>query len=69
MTVLTTDQMDREIRSRTAEVEAMSATLVELDSHPGLEHVRRYPPTGVTARSLGGGRVSARAAVGGAAGG
>ena len=28
----------------------MSATLVELDDHPGLEHVRRYPPTGVTAQ-------------------
>ena len=28
----------------------MSATLVELESHPGLEHVRRYPPTGVTAQ-------------------
>ena len=28
----------------------MSATLIELDSHAGLEHVRRYPPTGVTAQ-------------------
>ena len=50
MTVLTTDEIDRELASRTKEVAAMSATLVELDNHPGLEHVRRYPPTGVTAQ-------------------
>ena len=48
MTELTTDAIDRELASRTKEVAAMSATLVELDDHPGLEHVRRYPPTGVT---------------------
>ena len=42
--------MDRELDSRTAEVAAMSATLIELETHPGLEHVRRYPPTGVTAQ-------------------
>lgn len=28
----------------------MSATLVELENHPGLEHVRVYPPTGHTAQ-------------------
>ena len=28
----------------------VSTTLVELESHPGLEHLRRYSPTGVTAR-------------------
>ena len=28
----------------------MSATLIELESHPGLEHVHRYPPTGRTAQ-------------------
>ena len=28
----------------------MSATLIELENHPGLEHVRLYPPTGVTAQ-------------------
>ena len=28
----------------------MSATLLELDNHPGLGHVRLYPPTGVTAQ-------------------
>lgn len=50
MTVLTTDEIDRELASRTKEVAAMSATLVELDSHAGLAHVRRYPPTGATAQ-------------------
>ena len=49
MTVLTRDQVDREISERTAELEALAAALVELDTHPGIEHVRRYPPTGVTA--------------------
>ena len=52
MTELTTDAIDRELASRTKEVAAMSATLVELDDHPGLEHVRRYPPTGVTGQRL-----------------
>ena len=28
----------------------MSATLIELENHPGLEHVRLYPPTGLTAQ-------------------
>jgi hypothetical protein len=50
MAVLTTDEVDRELASRTKEVASMSATLVELDSHAGLAHVRRYPPTGVTAQ-------------------
>ncbi len=50
MTVLTTEQIDAELALRTKEVAAMSVTLVELDSHPGLEHVRRYPPTGLTAQ-------------------
>ena len=27
---------------------ALTTKLVELESHPGLEHLRRYPPTGVT---------------------
>jgi hypothetical protein len=48
--VLTVDEIDREIDLRTKEVTAAVATLMELDSHPGLEHVRRYPPTGVTAQ-------------------
>lgn len=47
--MLTAEQIDREIASRADEVAAMSATLVELDNHPGLEHVRRFAPTGATA--------------------
>lgn len=49
MTVLTTEAIDRELALRADEVAAMSATLIELDGHPGLGHVRRYPPSGVTA--------------------
>lgn len=51
MTALTTDEIDRELAARTKEVAAAVETLMELDSHPGLGHVRRYPPTGVTAQS------------------
>jgi hypothetical protein len=50
MKALTTDEIDRELDSRTKEVAAMSATLLELENHDGLEHVRLYPPTGVTAQ-------------------
>jgi hypothetical protein len=50
MGVLTTDEIDRELASRTKEVASMSATLVELDNHAGLVHIRTYPPTGVTAQ-------------------
>lgn len=50
MTVPSTEEIDRELDSRSAEVAAMSSTMVELDSHAGLAHMRRYPPTGVTAR-------------------
>ena len=50
MRVLTADEIDRELDSRSKEVAAMSATLLELENHPGLEHVRLYPPTGVTAQ-------------------
>jgi hypothetical protein len=50
MRVLTTDEIDRELESRTKEIEAMSATLLELENHPGREHVRLYPPTGLTAQ-------------------
>jgi hypothetical protein len=50
MTLLTTDEIDRELASRAKEVASMSATLVELDNHAGLVHVRRYQPTGVTAQ-------------------
>jgi hypothetical protein len=50
MSALTTDEIDRELDSRTKEVASMSATLLELENHPGLEHVRLYPSTGVTAQ-------------------
>ena len=50
MRVLTTDEIDRELESRAKEVATMSATLVELENHPGLEHVRVYPPSGLTAQ-------------------
>ncbi|AGB25247.1 hypothetical protein Mycsm_05037 [Mycobacterium sp. JS623] len=50
MRVLTTEEIDRELESRTKEVAAMSSTLVELENHPGLEHVRVYEPTGLTAQ-------------------
>jgi hypothetical protein len=50
MAVLTTDEIDNELASRAKEVASMSATLVELDNHAGLAHLRRYPPTGVTAQ-------------------
>src|SRR6185437_6016177 len=50
MRALTTDEIDRELDSRTKEVAAMTATLIELEDHPGLEHVRIYAPAGVTAQ-------------------
>jgi hypothetical protein len=50
MTSLTTAEIDRQLASRTGEVAELSSTLVELDNHPGLDHVRRYSPTGVTAQ-------------------
>lgn len=48
--VRSVEEIDREIASRTEKVDAMGATLVELEAHPGLEHVQRYPPTGRTAQ-------------------
>ncbi|BDX33630.1 hypothetical protein TUM20985_41770 [Mycobacterium antarcticum] len=48
--MLTTDEIDRELEARTQEVNAASATLLELDNHPGLQHVRRYSPAGATAQ-------------------
>jgi hypothetical protein len=44
------DAIDREIATRTEKVGAMSASMVELDAHRGLEHVHRYKPTGATAQ-------------------
>jgi hypothetical protein len=53
MTEVSTEAIDRELDSRTKEVAAMSATLIELEGHAGLQHVRRYPPIGVTAQRWG----------------
>jgi hypothetical protein len=50
MTAQDIEAIDREIATRTEKVDAMSATMFELDAHPGLEHLRRYSPTGVTAQ-------------------
>ncbi|MDT5068889.1 MAG: hypothetical protein QOK02_5044, partial [Mycobacterium sp.] len=44
MTEVSSEAIDRELDARTKEVAAMSSTLIELDGHAGLEHVRRYPP-------------------------
>ncbi|MFD3743394.1 hypothetical protein [Nocardia sp. NPDC058633] len=43
-------EIDRELAERTAELAKVTTTLLELDRHPGLALVRRYPPTGETAR-------------------
>ena len=52
--MLTTEEIDRELDSAYAgRSPRASATLLELDNHPGLQHVRRYPPTGVTAAAVG----------------
>jgi hypothetical protein len=50
MTARDVEAIDREIVTRTEKVGAMSASMVELDAHPGLAHVHRYTPTGVTAK-------------------
>ena len=41
--------IDREIASRADDVDAMSATLIEVEAHSGLAHLRRYTPVGITA--------------------
>ncbi|WP_067688643.1 hypothetical protein [Nocardia jejuensis] len=46
--ILTFAEIDREITSRAAEIDAIAATMVELDKHPGLLLLRRFPPTGRT---------------------
>lgn len=50
MDILTLPDIDRELASWTKHVGDMSTTLVDFDNHPGLEHVRTYPPAGVTAQ-------------------
>ncbi|MTE15823.1 hypothetical protein [Nocardia aurantiaca] len=46
--ILSVAEIDREIAERAREIETIAATLVELDKHPGLVLLRRFPPTGVT---------------------
>ncbi|RDI43694.1 hypothetical protein [Nocardia mexicana] len=49
MRVLTVAEIDSELARRGREVEAITATLLELDKHPGLTLLRGYPPSGATA--------------------
>ncbi|MEV6773784.1 hypothetical protein AB0N05_34630 [Nocardia sp. NPDC051030] len=46
--ILTVAEIDREIAEREREIDAIASTLVELDKHPGLVLLRRFPPSGVT---------------------
>ncbi|MGV9664409.1 hypothetical protein [Nocardia niigatensis] len=46
--ILSVAEIDREIAERAREIETIAATLVELDKHPGLVLLRRFPPTGIT---------------------
>ncbi|MFI6362483.1 hypothetical protein ACIBG0_07000 [Nocardia sp. NPDC050630] len=48
MQLLTLAEIDAELTTRTIEFDAITATLLELDKHPGHTLVQRYPPTGVT---------------------
>jgi DNA repair ATPase RecN len=48
----TVTQIDIGLASWADQVAHLSTTLVEFDNHPGIEHVRRYPPTGTTAQRL-----------------
>lgn len=50
MNALTAVEIDNELASRGREIEAISATLLELDKHPGLVLLRGFPPTGETER-------------------
>ncbi|MEV5834757.1 hypothetical protein [Nocardia sp. NPDC052112] len=48
MQLLTLAEIDAELATRTIEFDAITATLLELDKHPGHTLLQRYPPTGVT---------------------
>ncbi|WP_225728052.1 MULTISPECIES: hypothetical protein [unclassified Nocardia] len=41
-------EIDHELARRAAEIDRVTATLLELDKHPGLTLIRRFPPTGIT---------------------
>lgn len=48
MNALTAVEIDNELAMRGREIEAITATLLELDKHPGLVLLRGFPPTGKT---------------------
>ncbi|WP_228000646.1 hypothetical protein [Nocardia australiensis] len=48
MQPLTLAEIDRELADRAAELDAITATLLELDKHAGHTLLRRFPPSGVT---------------------
>ncbi|MGW4767010.1 hypothetical protein ACWEO2_03070 [Nocardia sp. NPDC004278] len=48
MQLLTLAEIDGELAARATEFDAITATLLELDRHPGHTLLQRYPPTGLT---------------------
>ncbi|WP_330255407.1 hypothetical protein OG874_13125 [Nocardia sp. NBC_00565] len=48
MQPLTLTEIDGELATRATELDAITATLLELDKHPGHTLMQRYPPTGLT---------------------
>ncbi|MGW4367128.1 hypothetical protein ACWEKT_15925 [Nocardia takedensis] len=48
MAILTLAEIDAELRFRVEECARITATLVELDRHPGLTLIRSFPPAGAT---------------------
>ncbi|MGV9614742.1 hypothetical protein [Nocardia xishanensis] len=50
MQPLSLAEIDRELDSRITQFDAITATLLELDRHPGLTLLRRFPPAGLTER-------------------
>lgn len=48
MPILTLAEIDAELSFRTREFDNITVTLLELDKHPGLTLVRRFPPAGLT---------------------
>ncbi|MFF3569724.1 hypothetical protein [Nocardia jiangxiensis] len=50
MHALTALEIDSELAARGREIDAVTATLLELDRHPGLVLLRGFPPTGGTAQ-------------------
>ena len=65
MTEVSTEAIDRELASRTKEVAAMSATLIELESHPGPGARAPLSADGAHRTTVGGDREVARGPVGG----